>query len=470
VATRSRAKIALFVALALAALGAAGLVVAVLVGLSLIEPAVRSYVVRQAEQRGIVLELGELDYSLRSVRLRNARFSLVGVGGIRGHVQSADIDLQDFEPVGIDARGVDVQLEGPAATLAVELAEWTKNYPQTYELRVVARDVSLGWRPVPGSAPWAKLSAATVIPSAAGGVFMAKQATVAGVELGEVGAAWSKTEANIALGLGVADVGRAPVRVSVDYTLASPSADITLQPTDLNQLGGPLGVRLPVQNVTARGTAHLVLPGIGQKGPISGNVQLELEGYVPPHPVELSGFVFGNVTKFDTQLSVSEDRKLVTLTDSRVQAGAFVLKGKGSISRHPDHAQIQLGLRGDLPCGALADAAAQTRLGRALGGAVGSLAKLALKGSVAVLVRIEADTRDLAAAKLVKTIGVGCGLRPLDPDAVQAIGDLLDLVDLPLPARGIPALPSALPSLPSALRPPRWPLPGLGARQPDAGR
>ena len=38
----------------------------------------------------------------------------------------------------------------------------------------------------------------------------------------------------------------------------------------------------------------------------------------------------------------------------------------------------------------------------------------ALNGSVSVFVKIDADTRDLAAAKMVRTIGVGCGLKPID--------------------------------------------------------
>jgi len=127
------------------------------------------------------------------------------------------------------------------------------------------------------------------------------------------------------------------------------------------------------------------------------------------------------------------------------------------VTRHDNDARLQLDLRGDLPCAALAHAAAQSRLGRALGSLVGELAEQALKGSVAVLVRIDADTSDLTAAKMVRTIGVGCGLKPIDPQALEALKGIGDLLRLP----GLPEIPSALPALPSALPPLPLPVPAL---------
>ena len=47
-------------------------------------------------------------------------------------------------------RGVDVSVEGSAASLAVDLSEWTKDYPRTYALEVAVSDVSLVWRPEAG--------------------------------------------------------------------------------------------------------------------------------------------------------------------------------------------------------------------------------------------------------------------------------------------------------------------------------
>jgi hypothetical protein len=108
-----------------------------------------------------------------------------------------------------------------------------------------------------------------------------------------------------------------------------------------------------------------------------------------------------------------------------------------------------------LPCDALAGAAAETQLGQLLGKTLGKLAGRAAKdlvgGSVAVRVKIEADSRDLPNAKVTRTIGVGCGLKPLKLD--------IDLSKLPPLPSGLPPFPSGLPPLPSGLPPLPFPFP-----------
>jgi hypothetical protein len=148
---------------------------------------------------------------------------------------------------------------------------------------------------------------------------------------------------------------------------------------------------------------------------------------VPPHPPELDGFVFGNETSFETRLGIPPDYRTLTLTQSRVKAGSFVLTGGGSVHRYDGFARAWLDLRGQLPCASLASAMAESTLGRVLGPLLGRTAELAVKGSVAVVVQVDADTRNLAGAKVVRTLGMGCGLRLL---GLPGIGQL-DLGKLP---------------------------------------
>ncbi len=450
---KSQAKIAAVVVLLLGAVAVVAVIALVLVGLSMVGPLIERRVVEEARERGIALEVGELDWGIGWITIRNSRFQLIGVSGIRGEVKSAELGLEGFEPVSIDATGIDVRAVGSAASLLLQLSEWTKNYPEAYELRVVARELGVRWTPIPGGKEWLTVDGGTIIPTQEGGRLGAESAHVAGIDLGKIGAAWTKSETVVGLGFGIGSASQAPVRVVVKPALARPSADITLMPVDLNQLAGPLGVALPIEGVTASGVAHLEFPPPGEQGEVTGNLQAQLDGYIPPHPAELDGFMFGKTTKFESKLALSEDRKTVTLTDSKVTAGAFALRGRGTITRADPHARIQLGLQGALACTALANAAAKSHLGRTIGSLVGEVAKRALKGSVSVFVKIDADTRDLAAAKLVRTIGVGCGLKPIDPRALEAVKDLIDLLDLPALPDGLPALPSAFP-LPSSFPPP----------------
>jgi hypothetical protein len=200
-------------------------------------------------------------------------------------------------------------------------------------------------------------------------------------------------------------------------------------------------------------------------GEVKGKLSATLKGFVPPHPPELDGFVFGDVTTFDTDLTIDGARNRVTLTSSTVKAGKFELKGGGSVVREGQSASVDLELKGALPCDALAGAAAESRLGQLLGrvsGKQGKRTALAIvRGDVSVDVGIKASTKDLLNAKLTQKIGVGCGLRPLSlaelialtPNAkdLQGIGNEVGkkLEDIGKDL-GLPPVPSglALPPLP----------------------
>jgi len=196
--------------------------------------------------------------------------------------------------------------------------------------------------------------------------------------------------------------------------------------------------------------------------PTNGHAHLELKGYVPPHPVELDGFVFGDVTMLDTDLRFASNLDEIALENTSVTAGRFVLKGGGNVAREGVAARVKLDLRGTLPCDSLASAAAESRLGKLLGRAAGKKAGIAalhlVGGSVGVRVQVDATTADLAGAKLERSIGVGCGLKPLTLEDLRELGDLLfrgDLSKLPedlgrlLPPGTLP-VPSRLPPIPSA--------------------
>jgi hypothetical protein len=68
---------------------------------------------------------------------------------------------------------------------------------------------------------------------------------------------------------------------------------------------------------------------------------------------------------------------------------------------------------------------AESRLGRALGVVAGKAARQVIGGTVGVKVTIDADTRELAKARVVKSITPGCGLRPLSPEKLMRLGELV---------------------------------------------
>jgi hypothetical protein len=463
---------------ALLLLGAALVValgLAIAVALFLVPRFVEREVVRRAREQGVELELGELDYGWEWAELSQAKARLVGVAGLRIAFDQLLIDLDGTEPKKLDFSRVRVEADGSLPALALALGAWSKRFPQFYALPLQARRVSVEWRPEAGRPPWLVLRDATAVSAAGATVIAAEQAEVAGASVGRVGATWSKAASSVALGLGETELAKAPLRIGIDFALPRPKLTLELSPTKLERLAGPFAIRLPVKDVT--GDARVELEFASQEAalPQHGHAKGQLTGWIPPHPAELDGFVFGDTTLVETELSFAAKGTDASLTKTRIVAGKFALEGGGALTREARDLELSLDLTGALPCDALASAAAESRLGRLLGREAGqkagALAKQVVGGSVNVRVQVNASTRDLAAAEVTRSIGVGCGLRPLTLEDLFKLGETLLPEDLsklpeelgklapklpdgafPLPS-GLPPVPSGLPAVPSRLPP-----------------
>lgn len=456
--------------------------------------AVRERIVLEAKNRGFELAFADASIEGERVVLREVTARPLGVRGVAARLSKVEATLagldyvslllgrsDEVELVALEAEGAQVQLLGSAPGLALELSQWSERYPAAYDMKAEASNVTLSWRAAQQEAPWATIEGGSVTRAENGGRFEAARANVLGRPVGPVGSRWSKETGKLALDLGAFDAGVAPVHVEIQLDEANPTATFELRPTPLSALSGPLGTPLPLETVTVTAKATLKLPPGLAPAPVPGSVHLELLGYVPPHPPELDGFVFGDRTVVDTELEVAADQKSVKLENTRVTAGAFALQGDGDVQRAADHARARMRLTGSLPCVALATAAADTRLGQHWASFTKQMVKKNLVGSVTVTVNLDADTRDLSSAKLLRSVGLGCGLKPLRlPTAAELAefstalpGLIEELPKLPLelpklPA-GLPPLPKALPSalpglLPSALPPlperlPKLPVP-----------
>ncbi len=413
---------------------------AVAAAVVLVGPIVRGKIVDHARELGVEMTFDGFSFWWRSASLEGVRFKLVGVPGIDGQVSRIDVSLSDWEPRRIEATELHLDVVGSAADLSIAIGEWTKSHPSAYQVPVSAHGVHLSWRPSATEAPWLTVNDGAMSTSATGVTFAASHAVVSGVDIGSVGASWAAEAGKIAMGFGSADQSTAPVQVTMQSIATTPTATITLVPTELSKLAGPFGVPLPAPGVVASGQASLVFTRGLTQGPVTGQVEMRLAGWVPPHPVELDGFLFGSTTTFSSKLAVSADRTTVQLSQSRVRASAFDLRGGGQIDRKSGYATIAMSLAGSLPCAAVAQSAAAAHVGSFLAEIVGNAAKRVVDGSLSVRVKITADSRHLDEARVEPIIGVGCGLTPiksLDRSALQRLPERLR--DL---ANALPELPT----------------------------
>jgi hypothetical protein len=345
----------------------------------------------------------------------------------------------------------------------LELGEWTKNHPATYELPVVASRVSIKVAEAAAAAPWLELSGGFLTRTVAGAAFSAESCKLSGYELGKVGAGFSKAGSSVSIGFGDQSAQAAPLKLDASSDASGGKMSVVLTPTKLGLLSKGLGIPLPLPDVIASGDVNLTFPPGLVAGEVKGKLSASLKGFVPPHPPELDGFVFGDLTTLETDLSIDAGRNKVTLTNTKVKAAKFELTGGGTIAREGQVASVDMALKGALPCDVLAGADAESRLGRLLGKASGKQGKrtaLAIvRGEVSVDVAIKARSDDLLNAKVTRKIGIGCGLRPLslqelleltpnakDLEAIGGeVGKKLEEIGKDL---GLPPVPSGLPPLP----------------------
>ncbi len=412
---------------------------------------------------------------------------------VAAQVGRIDVTLDGMAPQAIELTNVDSLITGSITNVGLELSEWTKAHPGAYSLPLSAKNVHARFVEPAGAPPWLELSGGQLSHTASGGVFAAQHARFLGVDLGKVGAGFAREASAIALGFGEADLARAPFRVEVSPNLATPTATFTMTPIAAERLAKPLGIALPVAGVLVSSVTALAFPTGPLAGSVTGSTSITLKGYVPPHPFELDGFIFGNTTTFDSKFAIPAIRDRIVLSEAHLKAGSFELHGDGLLTRAPDHSQATLTLSGQLPCNALAAVEAESRLSKILGSQLAAnsrvLALQMVNGSVSVGLKVSADTRNLAAAHLERSIGVGCGLRPLSlaelaklvplpPDINQLLQGLptlpIDLSGLSnlgsLPAgvgSGVAALPSGIPALPNGIPALPTNLPQLPNLRPD---
>lgn len=412
------------------AVGATLLVTALVAFAFGFEPLVKRIMVSKALERGIVLEPGKLGVGVGWVELVDSRFSLLGVRGASGTIKRFQVDLSGLTPEKITVEGLDAEAVGDPQALAGDMTKWADAYRKKFVTPLSASGVVARWRPAGGAPPVVELSDVAVTPGVKGATVDASVATVSGVAVGPLHAELVGNAATVSLGLGSKPPAKPPISATLDAT----KADVTLAPIDVSGLTTLLGVKLPLPGVKVGATLHVERP---PGGLVTGKLSADLQGFVPPHPRELDGIVFGTATHVETAFVVAKDDASVALDHAAVKAGAFKLTGKGLVTREGDHARIQLDLAGNIACTTLATSAAESRLGHVVGAWVASAAHKALQGSVGVVVKIDASTTDLEGAKVQKTIGIGCGLKPVAlPDVKLPDFQLPPLPTLPLPGFG----------------------------------
>jgi hypothetical protein len=405
----------------------------------------------QAKARGFEIQAGEISFGWQWVQISDATISLIGVPEMTSKVGVIDVQLSGFEPQRVTVNRVAVDAAGDLLKLATALESWRSAHAKDLHEPLAMKPFTLRAATSKGAPPVVLLDGGELTLASDRVTSRATSFTAFGHALG--GVTLLREPDHVRVGFTLGQSALENPTLSLEQTGASARAfHLALAPIPLAKLGAALGVELPLAETVLSGTLDVNTTGaITPLSHFSGRADFTLKGYIPPHPIELDGFVFGDSTTLSSKFEVEPELLRVRFSELAVKAGSFELKGEGELRLEAlDHGRLTASLRGSLPCAALAAAAAQSRLGQALGRLTGKAALQTLSGGVGVRVAVDADTRELEKARVLKTITPGCGLKPLTLAELQALGELAPGALDPAVLRDLDALlKGPLPTLPN---------------------
>lgn len=359
-------------------------------------PVVGGWIVRyEAKKAGIdVTYVGDASYGLGSATLKDVRFGLIGAPSIAGGATEIDATLGG-DGANANVKGLSVLATGPFGTVAKEVSAWvaTGNGKTTGTLR----DGTITWVSAPGTAPIVALTSVGADPRAGGFDVHVGDVKALGTDLGGLDLGVDSTADRSAIAVGTRVATTAPLVVTIDHPAGkAASLGLTVKSLALEP------------KVTLAGTATAPIPE--GNAPLVTTFNAVLKGFVPPHPREVDGIVFGAETTVSGVARFVPGQGDVGLETLKVTAGALALTGKGDLKVGGGSATVSAGLDGAVPCAAAVKSVATATLGNLLGGLAGNVAKATTGGDIGVHVQIDADVRDLAAAKVATSAVVRCSV------------------------------------------------------------
>lgn len=382
------------------------------VAVALLAPGyVKGRVEEEARARGILIVFRDVDVGFSRLQLDGVRLSLSGVPDLEATAERIEVDLVDWQPQAVRARGLSISMFGTG--VVDHLSAWKAANPKALAAPLEAESAVVDWHPAKGADAALSFGGSRVSVKADEGKIESAQAVFVGRAAGPVNVAWTTEDGGLAVQIRPQAAPLSAVKIDIVAAKDAsprerPQVKLSLARTALGPLQAALGIPKGSEGLEAEGEVTMPLPSLEQPAPIEGSIRLTVKGYVPPHPKELDGILFGNVTKVRADFTLAPDFGKAKLAQVQVEAGALALRGLGDVDREGFDAMVALTLKGTIPCTALATSAAVAHLGQEWGRLAGGLASGALRGNVSVVISVEAKASDLQNAKIDKSARLGC--------------------------------------------------------------
>jgi ADP-dependent NAD(P)H-hydrate dehydratase / NAD(P)H-hydrate epimerase len=369
---------------------------------------IRDWIVKDALARGFELEFGDFTIQPDLVELLGVKVKIVGVPGIEARFETLKVHLHDFEPLKIDGQKSIVQVTGSPDELQPKLVAFAKTHNKSVRLPL---KFDGQYRYGTGDKPNVELTGDLASPGD-GELSFNGSLELGDAKLGSLALHRSKDDKlEIGLGLNISD--KPIVSLALDVAAVPFKGKVTFGAQKVQQVCRAFAVPVPkgMDDVMVEGNVSFVLDGSLPTNPHHGTGAFVLTGWVPPHPRELDGIVFGKTTKLGTTFELLPDLGEMRLVKTTVDAGALHLEGKGNVVRDGFAARAKVDLTGSVPCTELSASAIGSHVRGFVGDILRGVARMTMGGTVKIRVNVDADTTALSAAKVDQTVDIGCRLR-----------------------------------------------------------
>ncbi len=411
---------------------------------------IRSEAAAQGVQlEGCRLVLGWERLALHSCQFASSRDSagpsprwIFGSARVSGRVDEVEVALSLFRAERVRVRGADVSVRGEVPWLDLLRAIRARTESTAPELPLDVFTSRLGWISGDAPEPWLALNA---LEYHSGSEQLAAELSVLGLQ-GHL----TLQRGILAMSLG--DAERPKVRVNLQAGKDSAELSMDLRSLPLTELQGRwLVLSEALRPVHVDGRIFMALPlGLTTAVP-SGDVHLTLANLQFPVPREVEGLVYASPPKLSGRFTLSRGLDRASFKELQFQTGALHMRGDARVELAGEGFDITSNLSGPLPCAAIAEAALRAHAGSMLAQWLQGVPKKVVRGSVQIAAALQAHSADLPHARVLTSVGLGCGLKPL-PIVPELPRELLERLPEEIRRR--------LPRLEGGPRPPTLQLPG----------
>ena len=371
-------------------------------------PFIAWWIKREALARGFNLTFEDFTFVPDRVVLQRIRVSMIDVPGIDSRCEELIVDLHEFDPEKIQCNGAMIDVDNAPDELQQNLVKFSKAHADSVRVPLTLEGTfRYGGRDNPLVTMAGRVNSPGTGDLSFDGTFQVLQ-----TRLGTLALRRSKDN-KVDLGLGLTVSEKPIVNVILDASEVPFKGSVTFGQQKVDEVCRALAMPVPngFGGSSVEGNVSFVLDGALPSKPHHGSASFVVTGWVPPHPRELDGIVYGKTTKTATVYEVAPDLSEVRFTKATVDAGALRLEGKGSAVRDGLSARTKFDLKGAIPCTELGSSVIGSRMSGLFADILRGVTRMAITGTVNIRVQIDADTKSLSAAKVDQSVDVGCRLR-----------------------------------------------------------